>query len=101
MLNYEFRYTGNFRNGTTTVSVNSDCYSTELEFAEGLAQRLRESIPFPVESFGKPSMHILGGIRHKGVMSVEMSIKSLLSDETMKQAFAGAGWFSTLEYILG
>jgi len=102
-LDYEFRYNGNRTplNGTATISINSNCYSTELAFAQELAERLRAAVPFQVELFGKPSMHILGGNRSKGVMSVEMGIKFSVPDATAAQAFADAGWFTSLEYILG
>lgn len=88
-------------NSSTHVAVTTNCYGKSLDFAQMLASTLRKMIPVPHISTGEPEIHILGGRRRKGMMSVELSIKSSLNDTEIAETLKKHGFSEGLEYILG
>lgn len=101
-LTYEFRYNGHRKtlDGNAVVSVNTNCYNSQLKFADELLMRLKRQIPFEHQITGEPEIHILGGNR-KGMMSVEVGITFEYPDEAVREYFAKDGWGSELEVVLG
>lgn len=72
----EFRYSKyDTGRGHLKVGVNARCrYDKSLAFIKQLAADLLAAIPFSFTIVGEPEVRILGGLRVKGMMSVEMII---------------------------
>ena len=84
----EFRYETFSRNGSMTVSIDSESDSRSLRFAESLERELRKHIPFPCEQIGEATVHVIEGAERNGHLSVKMSIRHSLSAANVKIALA-------------
>jgi hypothetical protein len=84
------------------VTVNSrSTYTKTFSFANKLLSVLRTIIPFPYTEKTEPELHVLGGQRVKGMLSVEMGIDFNLPYEEARIKLENAGFTSPTEFILG
>lgn len=87
--------------GRSTVGITTNCYGKSISFAQLLDTTLRSAIPVPYRPNQEPEIHILGGNRRKGMLTVELSISTDLSDEELTAALKEAGFYEGLEFYLG
>lgn len=98
-VQFEYRYVISSEGKHVAVAINTNCYGRQVTFAVAMADILRLSIPVPHRLYSEPKIEVLGGDRRSGMMSVEMSITTDLSENDLREAFNEAGFSEGMEYV--
>jgi hypothetical protein len=83
------------------VRVNPSHYGKRISVINELERELKDKITFKHEIHCEPEVHILGGRRVRGIVSVEMTIEPLIPIEEAVAELRAGGFCEGTEEILG
>jgi hypothetical protein len=103
LITYEFSYSPLYSENDrsyTTVAVTTNTYNSTVKHILDLEKRLRAEVPFTYRKENDPEVQLLGGMRRKGMISVEMKISVAFDEAVASKLLSKAKFSEGLEYTI-